>query len=211
MRNTETGRHRQKAAREQVARHVFYTDGEKTGTPVVQAVLQRLGLKVTHFGSAHDCLAGLRTHPCHLLISNARKPAVETMDLLSGARGMTPPVPVVVLVDQGDIQAAVQVMKGGAVDCLERPPQREPLTDAIDAAMRESVRSRLPLQDPLTRTEKQVLQVILQGHTTAETARLLHRSARTIEVHRSHIMHKLRVSSMVDLVRVAAAMGLLDT
>ncbi len=211
MRSMGRGGQKQAAGRETTVPQVFYADGEQASTPVVRAVLQQLGLEVIHFDSAKACLDSLMTRKCHLLISNARRPAAEAVDLLAGARGMTPPVPVVVLVDHGDIQAAVRVMKGGAVDCLERPPQREHLARAVEAALCASDRNRLPLQDSLTPAEKQVLSLVLQGHTTTETARLLHRSARTIEVHRAHIMRKLRVSSMVDLVRIAAALGLLDT
>jgi DNA-binding NarL/FixJ family response regulator len=58
--------------------------------------------------------------------------------------------------------------------------------------------------------EKTVRQLILEGKTNSETARILHRSPRTIEVHRSHIMHKLGVSCMVDLIRKASAIGLFD-
>jgi len=116
-----------------------------------------------------------------------------------------------VLVDPGDIRAAVHVMKRGAVDCLERPPQKQRLVGAIDPLIRESVETQRLLESPLTGAEEQVLHLLLAGKTNSQTARALHRSPRTVEVHRAHIMRKLRVSSMVDLVRVAAALGLLGT
>ncbi len=210
MGSTRMG-HRQGAAKPGPVREVFYSDGEQTSTPIVRAVLRRLGAQTVHFGNPRDCLAGLKSRQCHLLISNARKPATEAVDLLAGARQLRPPVPVLVLVDRGDIQAAVQVMKGGAVDCLERPPQPAHLAEAIGAALQVSARSRAPLQRPLTPTEKQVLDLVLQGRTTNEIASLLNRSARTIEVHRSHTMHKLGASTPVDLVRIAAALGLLES
>jgi len=210
MDSTRMGR-RERAAKARPVRQVFYSDGEQTSTPMIRAVVQRLGAETVHFGSTRACLAELRIRRCHLLISNSRRPATEAVDLLAGASELRPPVPVLVLVDHGDIQAAVEVMKGGAVDCLERPPQQAHLAEVIGAALRESARNWAPLQRPLTPAEKQVLNLVLQGRTTNEIARLLHRSARTIEVHRSHTMHKLGASTLIDLVRTAAQLGLLET
>lgn len=188
---------------------VFYADGEETSTGMVQAVLCHLGAKVIHFDDAKDCLDSLSTQECHLLITNARQPVVEGMELLLGARRITPLVPVVLLVDHGDIPTAVRAMKGGAADCLERPLERARLLSVLDSALQESAQHRSPQKRPLSKTEEQVLSFILQGHTTAEAARRLHRSRRTIEVHRSHIMRKLEVHSMIDLVRKCVRMGLL--
>jgi FixJ family two-component response regulator len=116
----------------------------------------------------------------------------------------------VVLVDHGAIDAAVRAMKGGAIDCLERPPEQQHLLPALDAALQVSVQNTPPKMVYLSPTEKQVLQFILQGQTTAETACTLHRSRRTIEVHRGHIMRKLQVDGMVDLVRKCAQLGYLE-
>ena len=66
------------------------------------------------------------------------------------------------------------------------------------------------LDRTLTTTETEVLRLILDGKSNKEAAHLLHRSVRTIEDHRSHIMHKLGVDNVVDLVKRAAAMGLVD-
>ncbi len=188
---------------------VFYTDGEKTSTAMVRAVLHHLGARVTHFDEAKDCLDSLRARECHLLISNARRPALEGVALLLDAKRLVPSVPVVVMVDHGDIQASVRAMKGGAVNCLERPPEQKHLLSALDAALQASVQRVPPQRVALSSTEEQVLQFILKGQTTAETAQTLHRSRRTIEVHRSHIIRKLEVDGMVDLVRRCAQLGLL--
>ncbi len=209
MRRTEDESRRRQANSRDPAMQVFYADGEKACTGVVQAVLGQLDVEVTQFDNASDCLHSLKTRECHLVISNARRPHVEGMELLRGARDIIPPVPVVVLVDRGDIDAAVWAMKGGAVDCLERPPETVSLVSAIDSALHESVRDDLPPKRPLSEAEEQVLRLILQGHTTNEIARRLHRSPRTIEVHRHHIMRKLNASSMVGLVKSCVRKGLL--
>ena len=210
MQDTRTMDRRQDTDMRRKVTQVFYADGEKASTGMIQAVLHHLNAKVTHFDNVEDCLDSLRTQECHLLISNTKRPAVEGVGLLLRAKRVAPSVPVVLLVDHGDIQAAVQAMKSGAVDCLERPPEKAHLVSAIDSALQESVQNSLPQKNPLSRAEQQVLRLILQGHITAEIARTLHRSRRTIEVHRSHIMQKLEVHSMVDLVRRCARLGLLQ-
>jgi FixJ family two-component response regulator len=190
-------------------RQVFYADGEIASTKAIRAALEHLGAEVTHFHGVQDCLESLKTRSCHLLVSNARRPAVEGVALLRGAKQIRPFVPVVVLVDYGDIPTAIRVIKGGAADCLERPPMRASLTSALDAALQESSQNDPPGSGPLTKTERHVLYLILQGCTTGRAARILHRSKRTIEVHRSHIMRKLNVDTMVNLVRRCARLGLL--
>ncbi len=72
---------------------------------------------------------------------------------------------------------------------------------ALDAVLQASVQRNLSPRASLSKTERQVLHLILQGQTTAEAARTFHRSRRTIEVHRSHIMRKLQANGMVDLIR----------
>lgn len=209
MRGIESPNHRRRAEEGLAVRQVFYADGEEDSSDVVRAVLQRAGAQVTHFRHVKECLDSLTSEECHLLISNARRPAMEGMRLLAGVKRTKPSLPVVLLVDHGDIPAAVRAMKGGATDCLERPPEPGRLTCAIESAFRESVQNSVLPENPLSKAENQVLRLILQGKTTAEVAQVLRRSRRTIEVHRSHIMRKLGAYGMVDLVRTCIRMGLL--
>ncbi|MHC4518954.1 MAG: response regulator transcription factor [Planctomycetota bacterium] len=193
-----------------MVRQVFYAEGEKGSTDVIRAALRQLDLRVKQFGNVEQCLACLGTQECHLLISDARRPAEEGLRLLAGARRIKPSVPVVLLVDRGDIQTAVCAMKGQAADCLERPPESARLVSAIGSVLKNSDRGSLPPDHLLSKTEKTVLQLILEGNTTAEVARMLSRSRRTVEVHRSHIMEKLEARDVVDLVRTCFRMGLLE-
>ena len=74
----------------------------------------------------------------------------------------------------------------------------------------QSVHSEPRMVKPLTRTEKKILHLILNGKSNKEIASLLHRSVRTIEVHRSHIMRKFDADNLIDLFKRAAAMGLVE-
>jgi len=193
-----------------MARRVFYADGDKGSTEVVQAALRQLDLSIKHFVEVEQCLACLRTQQCHLLISNARQPAREGMRLLVAAKHIKPSVPIIILVDPGDIQVAVDAIKEGASDCLEKPPEKARLVSAIGSVLQKTHGVRLPHEKPLSRTEATILHLLLEGKTTAEMARILNRSRRTIEVHRSQIVRKLGTDGMVDLVKTCFRMGLLE-
>jgi len=209
MRNIADGGRRQGASKGHSVTQVFYADGEQKSMELVQAVVHYLGAAFTHFDDVQDCLALLRTRDCHLLISNTQRPAVDGVRLLLDTRRIAPSVPVVMMVEHGDIQTAVRAMKGGAADCVERPPEKNDLISVIGSALRQSEPTWTSLKKPLTGTEEQVVRLVLKGHTTAEAAHKLHRSKRTVEVHRSHIMHKLQVDGMVNLVRKCAQLGFL--
>jgi two-component system response regulator FixJ len=118
-----------------------------------------------------------------------------------------PQVPVLAIVDRGDIPATVQAMRAGATNCLERPVETEPLTSAVSELLDQIDTQSDDSAAPLTRMETTVLQYILHGRTNRQIAEALHRSPRTIEVHRRHIMRKLGASTIVDLVKAAGLKG----
>jgi FixJ family two-component response regulator len=190
------------------AKNIFYADGDMKSTEAVRAILRQTGASVTQFKGIRDCLASISRGNCHLLISNAPQPAVEGIELLAKTTRIAPWLPVIVLVDRGQIRTAVRVIKAGAIDCIERPPQPHRLRSAIDAVLRRPTPD--PKRRPLTEVETSVLQHILRGHTNRQIAAILRRSQRTVEVHRSDIMRKLRVNGPVDLMRKAAAIGLIE-
>jgi FixJ family two-component response regulator len=189
------------------AKNIFYVDGDTKSTAAVRAILHQTGASVTPFKGIRDCLASINRGNCHLVISNAPQPAVEGIQLLAKTTRTAPWLPVIVLVDRGQIRTAVRVIKAGAIDCIERPPQPHQLFSAIDVALRRSIRD--PEPRPLTKVEISVLRHILTGHTNKQIAAILRRSQRTVEVHRRDIMRKLRANGMVDLMRRAVAAGLL--
>jgi DNA-binding NarL/FixJ family response regulator len=100
-------------------------------------------------------------------------------------------------------------MKAGASDCLEKSVGGRRLLGGVNDLLRQTIEEPYLSQPALTPMEVTVLCLILEGKTNHEAARILHRSPRTVEVHRKHIMHKLGASSVIDLVKIAASMGLL--
>jgi FixJ family two-component response regulator len=105
---------------------------------------------------------------------------------------------------------AVKAMKAGAADFIEKPLGKKDFVLKIRSILKKNVATLPDLGASLTRTEKKILQLVIDGMSNKEIAFILHRSARTIEVHRAHLMHKLGVDNLVDLVKRVASMGLVD-
>jgi two-component system response regulator TtrR len=101
-------------------------------------------------------------------------------------------------------------MKAGAVDFIEKPLDKKNFVRKIRSILKKNVATHPDLGDSLTRNETKILQLIIDGKSNKEIAYLLHRSSRTVEVHRAHLMHKLGVDNLVDLVKRVASMGLVD-
>jgi two-component system response regulator FixJ len=193
-----------------VEKHIFFLDDEPTIREVVKETLQDSNFKVTCFGNPIECLARLRSKKCDLLITDLKMPEKDGIELLADIQQLAPWVPVLMITGYGDIQTAVKAMKAGAVDFIEKPLEKKDFVRKIKSILKKTVSSHPDLGASLTRAEKKILQLVINGSSNKEIAVMLHRSARTIEVHRAHIMHKLGVDNLVDLVKRVAAMGLID-
>lgn len=188
-------------------RHILYADGDVKSTTDVKTILRRMDASLMHLRAKDDCLAFVTGGHCHLLVINMPRPGTEGMDLLTEARRRAPWIPIIMLVDAGQIDAAVHAMKAGAVNCIERPPQPRYLRSAVHEALQES--EQVLEATPLTQVELGVLHHLLKGYTNRQIAAALRRSRRTVEVHRSNIMRKLAAEGPVDLIRKAMAAGFL--
>ena len=190
--------------------HIFFVDDEPQVRKVVGKTLKRLGTKVSCFASAADCIEQLRPQRCDLLITDVKMPDMDGLELLTEAKRIAPWLPVLVVTAYGDVPMAVKALKIGALNFIEKPLAMQSFLSVV-----ESLLERHTLPDPLlgkglTRVEMRVLRFILASNSNKETADILHRSVKTIEVHRNHIMRKLGVGNVVDLIKRAAAMGLVD-
>jgi two-component system, LuxR family, response regulator FixJ len=190
---------------------VFFVAVATPGKAQLDPSLRRAGVSSAYFDVPAACRAALDTTACHLLVISIDGYAAEGLRLLVESGQRRPHIPALALVDHGNIPLAVQTMRAGAVNCLERPVGSAQLLAEISEHLVHAEQPSHHSTQSLTPMEMTVLQCILEGKTNLETARTLHRSPRTIEVHRSHIIRKLGVSSMVDLVKVAAAKGFLQT
>jgi len=196
-----------KSSRKQ-QQHIFFVDDEPNVRWIVAKTLEQLGAKVTCFDRAADCLEQLRSHKCDLLITDVRMSGMDGLKLLTEVKHIIPYLPVLVITGYGDVPMAVKALKAGAVDFIEKPLERYYFLSAVESALSRNIQATPPVAKLLTKAEIKVLQLILDGKNNKEIAQLLHRSVRTVEDHRNHIMSKLGVDNLVELVKQVAVVRL---
>jgi FixJ family two-component response regulator len=191
--------------------HIFFVDDEPAVCRSASQTLHRSGYTVSYFTDADHCLQKLQIQRCDLLITDVKMPGMDGIELVRRAKCIAPWLPILVITGYGDIPMAVRAVKAGAMEFIEKPLQKRSFLEAVQAAIKQQDLSNLLKGKSLTEKEVTVLRLILQGNNNREIAEVLHRSIRTIEDHRRHIMRKLNVDSIVDLVKRAAVMGLART
>jgi len=153
------------------------------------------------------------------VVTDVRMPGLSGIDLLRRLRELNVALPVIVITGHGDVALAVEAMKGGAVDFLEKPFDDEVLlsavrsalstqaTDQEQQALRASINERLA---SLSNRERDVLEGLVAGHPNKTIAYDLGISARTVEIYRANVMTKMQAASLSDLVRMALVGGILS-
>jgi FixJ family two-component response regulator len=177
---------------------------------VLKDILTSYGVRMYACDPVGECSESFADESPSLMVVELDGDGTHELQSISEMKQQYPNTPVLVIVERGDIPKTVQDMKAGAISCLEKPIETEQLSTAVDELLDQADPRAIHEDPPLTPTEITVLGHILEGKTSRQIAKTLCRSPRTIEVHRSHIMHKLDVSTMVDLMRAASAMGLFD-
>lgn len=173
-------------------------------------ILRGIGIEVFCFDDPAMCLAQLRPQGCNLLITDMKMPEMDGIALLEKVKHLTPWTPVLVISAYGDIPSAVRAIKAGAVDFVEKPLNRREFINKVTSILESSSYPTTQLGNPLTQMETQVMRLVIDGKSNKEIARLIHRSTRTIEGHRSRMMHKLGAESLLDLLKRVASMGLVE-
>ncbi len=165
---------------------------------------------VSGFSEQQAFIDKLSARPCDLLIFDLQGPKSEGLDLLERVRRMVPWMQSMVIVEQGAICDAIRAIKAGASDCLDKPVEQDRFLAAVETQLAKVGTSPRRRPRALTPREVQILQMILAGRTSFEMADDLHRSKRTIDVHRKNIMRKLQATGLVDLIKRALGMGFTD-
>lgn len=190
--------------------HIFFVDDEPAVRKSVAQTLERLGCQISCFADAEGCLEQLQVCSCNLLITDVKMPGMDGLELVRQAKRIVPWLPILVITGYGDIPMAVRAVKAGAVDFIEKPLHRQSFLAVVQSVLKQNDIYNLLKGRHLTERETAVLRLILRGRSNKEIADTLHRSIRTIEDHRRHIMRKLDVDNVVDLVKRAAVMGLVE-
>jgi two-component system, LuxR family, response regulator FixJ len=192
------------------AAQVVFVDDEPRVCDVVRKTLERAGLETRCFQDADACLRHLAAQPCDLLITDVKMPGCDGIDLLREVKVRQPWIPVLIVTGHADVAMAVRALKAGAVDFVEKPLDRDTFLQTVQRLIERNARPAALSEESLSRAERRVLYLILDGRNTREMADVLHRSPRTIEAHRSHLMQKLDATNISELVRRAVELGLLQ-
>jgi two-component system, LuxR family, response regulator FixJ len=185
---------------------VFFVDDDAGIREVISEELEGAGCRVTLFDRGEDCLKQLASASCSLLITDVKMPGMDGITLLSRARRVAPWVSVVVITGFGDITMAVRALKLGAADFIEKPLDRKKFLHKVKTVLDQDDFTDVPAKQTLTKIEKRVLKLILEGKSNKEIAYVFDRAVRTAERHRSAVMRKFGVDNIVDLVKKTVQM-----
>jgi two-component system response regulator FixJ len=196
---------------------VFVVDDDADVRDSVCALLESAGFASEPYGSAVAFLAAYQPSRHGCVIADIRMPDMDGMALQAelGKRGAA--LPVIVVTGHADVPLAVQAMKAGAVDFIEKPFDDEVLISSVRRALAQAVSTREQasaaqraeaLIATLSARERQVLELLVVGRSNKVIAYELDISPRTVEIHRAHVMEKMEARSLSDLVRSALAAGI---
>ena len=191
---------------------VFVVDDYAPARSSISRLLRAAGFAVVAIASAEEFLAQYDPHKPGCLILDVAMPGLDGFELQRILTTKGSALPVIFMTGHGDIPKSVQAMKDGASDFLTKPVNDEDLLAAVrvaiqkDRALRREqaelaeVRARLAT---LTPREREVLEHVVAGKLNKQIASVLGTVEQTVKVHRAHVMQKMRVHSVAELVRLA--------
>jgi two-component system, LuxR family, response regulator FixJ len=198
--------------------NVYVIDDDEAMRDSLQFLLDSADFEVTLFESAQAFLDTLSTVEFGCVVSDIRMPGIDGIELLKRVKESRGTLPVIIMTGHGDVPLAVEAMKLGAVDFMEKPFEDDRLIAMIDLALRQAeagARDEAAAQDVATRIdslsprERQVMDGLVAGLSNKMIARDYNISPRTIEVYRANVMTKMQASSLSELVRLAMRAGAL--
>jgi two-component system response regulator FixJ len=197
---------------------VYVIDDDAAMRDSLEFLLDSSGFDVTLFDAAQDFLDALPGLSFGCVVSDVRMPGIDGIELLKHMKAADSRFPILIMTGHGDVPLAVEAMKLGAVDFLEKPFEDERLTTMIESAIRQAepaARSEAVTREivakiaTLSPRERQVMDGLMAGLSNKLIAREYDISPRTIEVYRANVMTKMGASSLSELVRLAMRAGVL--
>jgi two-component system response regulator FixJ len=193
---------------------VHIVDDEEPVRKSLAFLLTMHGFTVRVHNSATDFLAAASAMHNGCLVTDLRMPDMSGVELLRGLKIAQVMIPTIVITGHGDVPMAVEAMKAGALDFIEKPFEDEVLIEAIKRAAERLEESPTETDDvaaiqsrlkQLSERERQVLSSVVAGLPNKTIAYDLDISPRTVEVHRANVMTKMQARNLPELVRMALA------
>lgn len=190
---------------------VYVIDDDDGMRRALSLLLSTVGYKTLVFASPSDFLAhfGPDTHGC--LVLDIRMPGMSGLELQQHLNRTGSMLPVIFITGHGDVPMAVQAMKEGAFEFIQKPFRDQDLLDRINHALQQDAESRNNLArradvirrlETLTSRERQVMDMVVDGSANKVIAIDLNLSERTVEIHRAKVMEKMGARSVAHLVKL---------
>jgi two-component system CheB/CheR fusion protein len=196
---------------------IFVVDDDRDIREAMRAVLSQAGYQVNTSADAQSFLNSHRPGDTGCVIVDVRMPGMNGLEMLARLSAMDGgKLPAIVITGQGDVAMAVEAMRAGAVDFIEKPVDANALLTSVDRALRQAVTpaersaagSAAAMRIAgLTKREREVMRLVVSGVANKEIAARLGINQRTVETHRATLMKKMGASSLSELVRLDIAAG----
>ena len=191
---------------------VFVVDDDEAVRDSLQMLLESVDLRCETYASATEFLDGHNPDQHSCLVADIRMPGMSGLDLQEALNKRASTIPILFITGHGDVPMAVDAMKSGALDFIQKPFRDQDLLDRINKALKlardhqatqmeeDEIRRRL---DSLTPRESEVMSMVVKGCANKVIAMDLGVSQRTVELHRARVMQKMAARSLAELVRLA--------
>ena len=193
---------------------VFAVDDDGSMREALSRLFRSIGMRARMFSSAEEFLRFERPDAPACLVLDVRLPGLSGLELQRELAEAA--MPIIFITGHGDIPISVQAMKAGAVEFLTKPFRDQVLLDAIQQAIRRDranrkqraqIAEQRALYDLLTQREREVLALVVAGLLNKQIAAQLGTTEFTVKIHRKAVMQKMQASSLADLVRMGAKLG----
>jgi two-component system response regulator FixJ len=190
---------------------IFIVDDDAGVREALTIVFSNNGYRVTAFADGKSFLEAAKSRVPACILLDVHMPERSGLDVLKELNAQQFEAPILIISGHGDIPMAVEAIKNGALDFIEKPFRASDVAtrvrDAIEAKARRGISGALsdgafPGHDQLTPREKEVLSQLAAGASNKEAGRHLGISPRTVEVHRARILEKAGAKNAADLVRI---------
>ena len=193
---------------------VYIVDDDEGVREGFSLLMETIGQRHEMYSSAIEFLDTFHVDMCGCLVLDIRMPRMSGLDLQLKLNELGSLLPIIFITGHGDIPMAVEAMRRGALDFVRKPFREQNLLDRINEALDLDAGKRKHLLDQqqvmarmasLSEREREVLELVAQGKMNKAVAFELGISERTVEVHRAHVMEKLGVATLAQLVRIKIA------
>ena len=197
---------------------VHVIDDDEAARQSLAFLLDCAGLAVRSYESAAEFLKAVPTMEHGCIITDVRMPGMSGVELIGRLKALAVADPVIIITGHADVPLAIQAMKAGVADFLEKPFSDDAILGAVRSALSrrtdvnqaEAERDQiLNLLATLSQREREVLDGLVEGRANKVIAFDLGISARTVEVYRANVMTKMKAGSLSELVRMATIAKLL--